>query len=414
MRISTIQAFNNGVAGIQRIYGDAAHTQEQISTGNRILTPADDPVASVRLLQLQQQQNILGQYDGNLSAAKNSLTQEETTLNSVTNILQRVRELTVQAGNGALSQTDRQAIGSELGQREDELLSLMNSRNARGEYLFSGFQGKTPPFARNADGSYSYNGDEGARKLQIASSLELQINDNGQAVFENATNASRLTVSSAPPAPATALSGMLVEDEVAFANFPAAGIQLDFNDVTDPLKYTLTTLPLPGVATAGKLDSKLDTLVHFSGAAFYVNGAPPAGTVFTVTGPDASPATPPPNKVGILNTIATLRQVLNSAVNTPQGGREVRDAVAAGLTNLDHGMGIVLEAQGQIGARLNVLESTQTDNEDVTLINKSVQADLRELDYPEALSRLSSQTLILEAAQKSYVKVASLNLFNLL
>ena len=413
MRISTIQAFNNGVAGIQRNFGDVTRTQEQISTGNRILTPADDPVASVRLLQLEQQQNILGQYDNNLSAAKSSLTQEETTLNSVTNILQRVRELTVQAGNGALSQTDRQAIGNELSVREDELLSLMNSRNARGEYLFSGFQGKTQPFVRNPDGSYSYKGDEGARKLQIASSLELQINDNGQEVFENATNASRLSLSSVPLAPATALSGMLVEDEVAFANFPAAGIRVAFTD-PDPLNYTLTTLPLPGVATAGRLNSKTDTLVHFSGAAFYVNGAPPAGTVFTITGPDANPATPPPNKVGILNTIATLRQALTSAINTPQGNRDVRDAVAAGLTNLDNGLGIVLQAQGQIGARLNVLESTQTDNEDVTLINKSVQADLRELDYAEALSRLSSQTVVLEAAQKSYVKVASLNLFNLL
>jgi flagellar hook-associated protein 3 FlgL len=413
MRISTIQAFNNGVAGIQRNYSDVTRTQEQISTGNRILTPADDPVASVRLLQLEQQQNILSQYDNNLSAAKSSLTQEETTLNSVTNILQRVRELTVQAGNGALSQADRQAIGNELSVREDELLSLMNSRNARGEYLFSGFQGKTQPFVRNPDGSYVYNGDEGSRKLQVASSLEVQINDNGQEVFENATNASRLSLSSAPPAPATALSGMLVEDEVAFANFPVAGITLAFTD-PDPLNYTLTMLSPPGTVTTGRLNSKTDTLVHFSGAAFYVNGAPPAGTVFTITGPDANPATPPPNKVGILNTIATLRQVLNSAINTPQGNRDVRDAVAAGLTNLDSGLGIVLQAQGQIGARLNVLESTQTDNEDVSLINKSVQADLRELDYAEALSRLSSQTVVLEAAQKSYVKVASLNLFNLL
>ena len=413
MRISTIQAFNNGVTGIQRNYADVTRTQEQISTGNRILTPADDPVASVRLLQLEQQQNILSQYDNNLSAANSSLTQEESTLNSVTNILQRVRELTVQAGNGALSQTDRQAIGSELGERENELLSLMNSRNARGEYLFSGFQGKTPPFARNADGSYTYNGDEGSRKLQIASSLELQINDNGQEVFENAINASRLSLSSVPAAPATALSGMLVEDEVAFANFPVAGIAVAFTD-PDPLNYTITMLSPPGTVTAGRLDSKLDTLVHFSGAAFYVNGAPPAGTVFTITGPDANPATPPPNKVGVLNTIATLRQVLNSAINTPQGGRDVRDAVAAGLTNLDNNLGTVLQARGQVGARLNIIESTQTDNEDVTLINKSVQADLRELDYAEALSRLSSQTVVLEAAQKSYVKVASLNLFNLL
>ncbi|TNF20786.1 MAG: flagellar biosynthesis protein FlgL, partial [Pseudomonadales bacterium] len=48
----------------------------------------------------------------------------------------------------------------------------------------------------------------------------------------------------------------------------------------------------------------------------------------------------------------------------------------------------------------------------VTLVNKSVQADLRELDYAEALSRLSFQTIVLEAAQQSYVKIAGLNLFN--
>ncbi|HSC83091.1 MAG TPA: flagellar biosynthesis protein FlgL, partial [Pseudomonas sp.] len=57
MRISTIQAYNNGVSGIGRNYADVTRTQEQISSGNRILTPADDPVASVRLLQLEQQQS---------------------------------------------------------------------------------------------------------------------------------------------------------------------------------------------------------------------------------------------------------------------------------------------------------------------------------------------------------------------
>lgn len=114
MRISTLQAFNNGVAGLQRNYANATRTQEQISTGNRILTPADDPVASVRLLQLDQQQNVLSQYNANLTAAKNSLTQEEVTLNSVNTVLQRVRELAVQAGNGGLSAEDRKSIAAEL------------------------------------------------------------------------------------------------------------------------------------------------------------------------------------------------------------------------------------------------------------------------------------------------------------
>ena len=159
MRISTVQAFNNGVTGLQRNYANVTRTQEQISTGNRILTPADDPVASVRLLQLEQQQNVLGQYKENLTAAKNSLAQEEVSLNSANTILQRVRELAVQAGNGALSSADRASIAAELQYLEDELLGLMNTRNARGEYLFAGFQGKTQPFVREADGSYSYRGD---------------------------------------------------------------------------------------------------------------------------------------------------------------------------------------------------------------------------------------------------------------
>jgi flagellar hook-associated protein 3 FlgL len=94
------------------------------------------------------------------------------------------------------------------------------------------------------------------------------------------------------------------------------------------------------------------------------------------------------------------------------GNAGVRDAVAVALTNLDHGMISVDAARGNIGARLNVIETTQTDNEDVTLVNKAVQAELRELDYAEALSRLSFQTIILEAAQQSYVKISGLNLFN--
>jgi len=71
-----------------------------------------------------------------------------------------------------------------------------------------------------------------------------------------------------------------------------------------------------------------------------------------------------------------------------------------------------IDGRGDIGARLNIVETTQTDNEDVVLVNKSVQAQLRELDYAEALSRLSFQSIVLEAAQQSYVKIAGLSLFN--
>lgn len=421
MRISTLQAFNNGVNGIQRNYSNATRTQEQISTGNRILTPADDPVASVRLLQLEQQQSVLGQYNSNLTAAKNSLTQEEVTLNSVNTVLQRVRELSVQAGNGALDPTDRKSIAAELGQREDELLALMNTRNARGEYLFSGFQGKTQPFVREADGSYSYNGDEGQRKLEVASSLQLAISDNGKAIFQNVTNAGRYNssiVSAGLPGSTLKVSAPLVQDEVALTGsepFPAAGVGVRFTSDTQYVVYDLAAPPDfdsqpldPALVLAsGSVDRKegtADELV-FRGVMMKFDGLPSGGESIEVK-LDANA-----NKQGILETVANLRKALEDPVN---GSAGVRDAVAVALTNLDHGMVSVDQTRGNIGARLNVIETTLTDNEDVALVNKGVQAELKELDYAEALSRLSMQTVILEAAQKSYAKVSGLSLFNMI
>ena len=556
MRISSIQAFNNGVSGLGRNYSNLIRTQEQISSGNRILTPADDPVASVRLLQLEQQQAILGQYKENLTAAKNSLTQEETTVTSVVNVLQRIRELAVQAGGGALSADDRKSIAKELGEREGELLNLMNSRNARGEYLFSGFLGKTEPFLRNPDGTYSYQGDEGQRSLQVAGSSNVAINDNGKRLFEDVSNANRIInalgvnfpalATPPPPLPGTNIPALptadqrvfmspgLVQDNQAFNSDFRAGepYSLAFisgtefriydsagDDVTseipgggaiDPLvsggnainfrgmrfqldvvlqpgdneldldnlladtatagtpginthSFTLQSAPTDfavnrsstnnsaaivapaGISNQAAFDSQFPTsgvVLRFTDDTNYEVYSRPVGpgspvlTTGTVTGPypatfsvfgadftlSAPAAVAGGDEFGvqpqfqeqrsILNTISRLRQALESSPTSPAGNLGVRNEVAIALTNLDSGMGKVLEVQTEIGARMNLIETTETDNEDVTLVNKAVQADLRELDYAEALSRLSFQTIILEAAQQSYVKIAGLNLFN--
>lgn len=554
MRISSIQAFNNGVSGLGRNYSNLIRTQEQISSGNRILTPADDPVASVRLLQLEQQQAVLKQYSDNLTAAKNSLTQEETTLNSVNTVLQRVREQAVRAGGGSLSSEDRNSIAKELSEREAELLNLMNSRNARGEYLFAGNLGKTEPFVRNPDGTYSYFGDEGQRTLQVASSTNVAINDNGKRLFEAVTNANRVANGNgvnnpalpSPPLPATTIPAVpaadqrvfispgLVEDNRAFNSDFRGGepYSLAFVSGTEFRIYDASgadvTSEIPG---GGKVDPLVNggNVINFRGMRFQLDvvlkdgdnaldldnlladtgtpGAPGIGThsftlqsastefavtrastngsaavvaggnvvnqavfdsqfptsgvvlrftddtnyevyaqpvgpnspvlttgtvtapypaTFTVYGAEFSISGPAAAAGGdefgvqpqfqeqrsILNTISRLRQALESSPTSPAGNLAVRDEVAIALKNLDNGMGKVLEVQTEIGARLNLIETTGIDNEDVTLVNRSVQAELRELDYAEALSRLSFQTIILEAAQQSYVKIAGLNLFN--
>lgn len=414
MRISSIQAFNNGVTGIQRNYSNVTRTQEQISTGKKILTPADDPVASARLLQLSQEKAQYEQYSSNITAAKNSLTQEESILNSVGNVLQRVREIAVQAGDAAQDKTDKAALAKELAEREDELLNLLNSRNARGEYLFSGNLGKNVPFILDpATGEYAYLGDEGQREIQIASSTYLPINDNGKVLFEDVINANRVTTSKTPSASTASISLGLVEDKLAYdSTFPDAtltatdGFGIRF---TSPTAYEVFDLAAPAAPplSTGSIDSDPATsdVIRYAGVRVSIDGLPAAGDSFAV---NRNPAV---EKRGMLNVVADLRRSLEQAQDTPQGALVIRDNVAVALTNLDAVLGQVLQGRGEIGARLNVLESTELFNEDVSLINTAVQSDLQDLDYAEALSRLSFESVILEAAQQSYVKIAGLSLF---
>jgi len=195
MRISTPQIFSSNIDNYNRGYASLAKTQEQISSGVRIQTPADDPVGAARLLQLEQQQALLGQYSGNMTTATNSLNQEQSVLDSINTALQRARELTLRAGDGSLSDDDRGAISEELGQIQKQLLTLMNSKDASGNYLFSGSKSTVQPFIQNADGSYSYQGDQSSLNLQVSDNLLISTNDNGWSIFEMAANASR-TVSS--------------------------------------------------------------------------------------------------------------------------------------------------------------------------------------------------------------------------
>ncbi|TRX74463.1 flagellar hook-associated protein FlgL [Pseudomonas mangiferae] len=438
MRISTIQAFNNSVSGLQKNYENVTRTQQQISTGKRILTPADDPVASVRLLQLSQEESLNAQYTSNGIAATNSLQSEDAILTSVNTVMQRVREIAIQAGGGGLDPTDRASLGTELAQREDELMSLLNTKDANGQYLFSGSTSGVQPFNRNPDGTYSYSGDEGRQNVQIASSTFIALGDNGKDLFENVFNANRVSTaktSTGTGADGTVSTGRislgLVTDKTAYDNtFPASsppvatdGIGIHFLDSRNYVVYNPATLPAgydwntydPNTPPAGQLstgavDSNPDTsdYITYGGVKVQIDGIPQKGDDYAVT------RKPDEEKRGLLNVVSDLRKALQNGDGSNEGALKIRDQVAAAVSNLDAVSVKVLGAQGSIGARLNTLETTTNFISDVSLVNKSVQSGLEDLDYAAAISSLAMQSTVLQAAQQSYVKISGLSLFNYL
>lgn len=160
-------------------------TQMQLSTGKKILAPSDDPAAATRIIDLNQSIKQTEQYQGNIDAARQRLSLENGVLQNATDILQRVNELGIQGLNATNSPDDRRAIAVEMEELNQQLIGLANTRNANGEYLFSGFKSATQPFSKDTinAGAYSYAGDTNSRPIQIGSDRQIADGDPGINVF---------------------------------------------------------------------------------------------------------------------------------------------------------------------------------------------------------------------------------------
>lgn len=189
MRISTQQIYQRGVDSILDQQSKLFKTQLQLSSNQRFLSPADDPTAAAQVLGLNESISITEQYHTNASAAQARLTIEDSTLGSVTNALQRARELAVRANNDTLDAQERTAIALEVRQVMDEVLSLANTKDSSGEYIFAGYQSQSTPFSHNGAGTFTFSGDQGQRQLQVGPSRQIAVGDSGLDVFMKIDNA---------------------------------------------------------------------------------------------------------------------------------------------------------------------------------------------------------------------------------
>ena len=183
MRLSTSQIFQQSVTTMQTQQTDLAKTQMQLSIGKNNLSPSDDPAAATRILDLNNVIETNDQYQRNADFANTRLYMEEAVLTEVGDILQRTRELSVQANNDTLNASDRQSIAFEVRESIEALVQLANSTDATGEYLFAGFKTDTIPFTDDGAGNFTYEGDQGQRNLQIGARRQVAIGDSGNDVF---------------------------------------------------------------------------------------------------------------------------------------------------------------------------------------------------------------------------------------
>ncbi|MDK2779487.1 MAG: flagellar hook-associated protein FlgL [Pseudomonadota bacterium] len=410
MRITTLQSYRSGVATMLQRQEELNKTQQQVSSGLRVTTAADDPIAATKILQLQQDLALREQFDDNMTAAQNRLELEESVLSSVTDYYNRLEELVVEAGNGSLTQADREMIATEVSEIQEALVDLFNTRDSNGEYIFAGYQGGEAPFVENASGRYDYTGDDGQRILSISNSTTVATGDSGKDLFVDIVAASptfTASVDSTNTGSITVNPGYVVDEE-AYAEFYPDDIIITFNaeSAIDPAgpNYTVTR------ASDGRVVDGLVNVTYDAGADIRV-----AGIELSINGnpePGDQAMADSSAKQGITDTLDRLISGLNSLGDNTTDKETLSYLLEDTLDNLANALASVNEVQSKIGARLNVIENTSELSADIQLVNKGVLSELQDVDLAEAVSLLALQTTILEAAQQSYTTINQLSLFN--
>ena len=392
MRISTSALYNANVSMLNQQQAKLLHTQQQLASGRRMLTASDDPIASARALEVSQSDAMNTQYDTNRKAASSSFSLAEGALQSVTDLLQYVRTRSIEAG-GALTASMRQSMAADLNARIQELQGLANSTDGLGNYLFSGFQGRTQPFS-GAAGAVQYNGDDGQRMIQVSSSRQLATADSGADIFMRiksfATQATSGNTGSGIISQGIVTNAAVISGNSYQVSFTGAGTY----DVIQTTPAPAATLSTANVYTSGQA-------IAIGGMQFKITGAPAAGDTFTATAANET----------IFKTIADLSSVLASGTATPA---QLADSISRATNMLDRGLDNVLTVRASLGSRMNEVDSLKAAGDDLELSFKATLSQLQDVDYNKGISDLNQQQLSLQAAQKSFAQISGLSLFDYL
>lgn len=190
MRLSTNTFYSQGINRIQSIQSDQVKLQNQLSTGKRFSSPQEDPIAAARALELQTNMKVNDDYAYVRKTAESNLTILEGNLSGVTDHLLAAKSKLISAGNGSLSDNERNFIAADLQSTLDGLIGLANAQDASGKYLYAGFRSDTKPFELNGvTGDYDFVGDSSnSINVEVGSNTPMAINAAGDEVFQNGTD----------------------------------------------------------------------------------------------------------------------------------------------------------------------------------------------------------------------------------
>ncbi|HER34224.1 MAG: flagellar hook-associated protein FlgL [Halothiobacillaceae bacterium] len=354
MRVSTAMIFQTGLQNLQRQQSEMLLAQTDISTGVKLRTADADPVAFSRVSELSAQQERVEQFLRNNEMAEGKIRTQETRLASSTDILQRVRDISLETGSILQDPTSRKALSNELSQLREALAEQMNAKDERGEYVFSGTKANMRPFDPDS-GQDSFVAPEDG----VSRAVRVDVGENQQVTTQRVgTDIFTVEPNDGPRYPP------LVDPN-------ATGFNQD--DLPGDFPFSLV------LDSEGDNDGELES-----------------------TDPGAARSA--------LQVIDGLKWAIDNHDNLDAPS----EFYSASQQDVDVLLEQVVVARGEMGNDLNILDRMKNDQEAWKLANETAVSGMRDTDLPEAITRLNQNYVNLQATQQSMVKIQGLSLFNLL
>ncbi len=180
MRISDTQISQMMLQSLQTNNAGLGEVMQQMATGDRMTKLSDDPMASIKLLNLEREGSAINQYQANIANVKTNLSSQEVYLDSVSDSLMNMRDRILWGANGTMTTQDRDGIIQELESLRDSIASSFNAQDEEGHYLFSGTATNTPAL----DSSYTLTGNSDKRIVTVAKGITMESNMTAQDLLD--------------------------------------------------------------------------------------------------------------------------------------------------------------------------------------------------------------------------------------
>lgn len=397
MRVTQGMEQSQFLTALNQLESSISTTQNGISTGLAFTTASQNPVGAGLVAGYNQVLAQSQQYTANGNSATESLNTEDSALTQLQSQLQSLRDLALEANNATESPSDLSAIATQVQQLQGSLLSIANTQDGAGNYIFAGYSTQTQPFAQSATGA-TYSGDQGQRQVQIGAGQTVVIGDNGDLVFNQIkTGNGTFNVTPAATNTGTGVVGATAVTDPAAYTGGSYSIEFTAADAYQVVSSDGTVVT-SGTYTSGQA-------ITFAGEQVTLSGQPATGDSFAVA---------PSVDQSIFTTVQNLADALQQNTATPAGAAQLSNSIVSAINGIDQALDQTQTVQSSVGARLNTITTAQAvATTQQTQLQQSI-SNIQSLDYASAVTNLDSQNTTLQAAMEAFTQTQGLSLFKYL